>query len=106
MEGEHLGLGLPEYDAECYLLTRDIQSQYAKNNWCNTYLSYGTSSQKVSENRGLMAYSRLIVASSTATAITSLKLLQNCEILTTVKRFTQSCYWLILWFLMIFMVLF
>jgi hypothetical protein len=43
---------------------------------------------------------------SIATAVISLKLLQNCEILTIIQWFTQSSYWLILRFLTIFMMIF
>jgi hypothetical protein len=31
MEGQYLGLEPPDYEAECYPLTWDIQSQNAKN---------------------------------------------------------------------------
>jgi hypothetical protein len=67
---------------------------------CNTYLSYGTSSQKVSS--GLLERSRLTVAPSIETPAISLKLLQNCEILWII----QPSYWLILRFLPIFMMIF
>jgi hypothetical protein len=40
--------------------------------------------RKCPENRGLLTHSRLTVA-SIATAVISLKLLQNCEILTIIQ---------------------
>jgi hypothetical protein len=61
---------------------------------------------KCPENRGLVACSRLTVASSIATAVISLKLLQNYEILAIIQRFIQSSFWLILRFLTIFMMIF
>jgi hypothetical protein len=57
--------------------------------------------RKYPENRGLLACSRLTVASSNVTAVISLKLIQNYEILTITQRFTHSSYWLILRFLTI-----
>jgi hypothetical protein len=58
------------------------------------------------ENRGIIVCSRLILASSIGTVLISLKLLQNCEILTIIRRFTKSSYWLISRFLTTFIMTF
>jgi hypothetical protein len=97
------------------VLKRKISNNFSYFNQCGPVLSAicdvihtfhtGHPHRKCPEKRGLLACTRITVVSSTATTVISLKLLQNCEILTII-RLPQSSYWLILPFLTIFMMIF